>query len=202
LTLDAGKQQSLSALGAAGFEDCSMKGCSELPSSNYHPGGAEWFNFYRTQRQAEFRWVAASTSTDEISMLQTQRTAPFAPASAERAISWRTTMARSEQFHYEDWIIDVYLIQGDDPQTFCGVANISLGRKHRCKIVVTKPETTPADGLAALRAQCVMWMKTEGIRSPALHEHSTERLPKTPALLPSTAATLKDPLQLPMQPDL
>ena len=103
-------------------------------------------------------------------------------------------MAEYEQFHYEDWTVEVYLIQSADPQTFCGVANISLGREHRCKIVVAKPETTRVDGLAALRAKCVIWMKTEGVRSSAPPKHSTE--------LPPKIATPKDPLQPPIQPGL
>lgn len=73
-------------------------------------------------------------------------------------------MARAERFHQENWTVDVYLVQGVDSQTFCGVADISLGREHRCKMVLTKPETSREEGLAALKTKCLIWIKTEGAR--------------------------------------
>lgn len=76
-----------------------------------------------------------------------------------------TTSGSSDQFHHEDWTFDLYFIQAVDPGYFCGVADISRARAHRCKLVLNRPATTRAEGVALLRAQCLAWVAAQEIAS-------------------------------------
>jgi len=73
-------------------------------------------------------------------------------------------MASSERFHNGAWTFDFFFVEGEDPATFCGVADVSHGREHRCKLVLSKPATTREAGIAALKAQCLTWV--EGQEGP------------------------------------
>jgi hypothetical protein len=66
-------------------------------------------------------------------------------------------MSPSERFHYGEWTFDLFVLPAEDG-SFSGTVEISLGRTHRCKLVLAKPATSREVGIAELRAQCLAWV--------------------------------------------
>lgn len=73
-------------------------------------------------------------------------------------------MPHMERFRHEDWMVDLYVVEAEDSQAFCGVADIALGVQQRCKIVLSRPKATCEEGIAVLRTKCLIWIRTEGAK--------------------------------------
>ncbi|MFV0677880.1 hypothetical protein [Variovorax sp. tm] len=56
------------------------------------------------------------------------------------------------------WAYTVYLIKSED-DAFCAVADVALEGQHRCKLVLSRPRTTRAAGVEALKRKCIEWIE-------------------------------------------
>ncbi len=79
----------------------------------------------------------------------------------EQALPALPSESRNRLVH-EDWVFDLFVIVGANPQDFSGVADISRRGVHRCKIVLCRPAATREQGLEELRTKCVVWAATRG----------------------------------------